>query len=109
MSILLFYVALLLLLDGGGRGWMLTVLLFMFLGCDRIIRINSKRFVFYVLSLLRASIDLKLFHLSAQLVKEGFVPPMLREQHSAQCRIFYFYYFLWNSLIFENLLGLRHK
>lgn len=57
--------------DVGGRGLMLTVLLFMFRGCDRIILINSKRFVFCVLSLLRASIDLKLFHLSAQLVKEG--------------------------------------
>lgn len=92
----------------GGRGLMLTVLLFMFLGCDRIILINSKRFVFGVLSPLRASIDLKLFHLSAQLVKEG-LAAMLRERHSARCRIFYFYYFLWNSLIYENLLGLRHK
>lgn len=57
--------------DVGGRSLMLTDLLFMLLGCDRIILINSKRFVFCVLSLLRASIDLKLFHLSAQLVKEG--------------------------------------
>lgn len=36
----------------GSRFLMLTVLLFMFLGCDRIVLINSKWFVFSVLSLL---------------------------------------------------------
>lgn len=71
MSLLLFYDILLLL-------WVVGFdadcsFIHVSIGCDRIILINSKRFVFCVLSQLRASIDLKLFHLSAQLVKEGWL------------------------------------